>query len=321
MTDHLITEIEIKDFKCFDHFKTEGLKRVNLIGGKNNVGKTAFMEACYVNVHAQDIESFLHALHGIKFRRENLNVLANTKKRKGLEFIENSNNIFVKTNVNLTQYKISGIEDGRKLYDFSYKGESIKTNANQLSLETKKTERIEFIDSFGFSDKDIISNYSFIQKKDKEDFLNKSLMNLDSTIQTFKVIDEKPQCKINDKYLEITELGDGVRHLTSIITTLYASEDGYLFIDEMDNGIHYSMLDKVWEIILNLAEELNVQVFATTHSKECIESYGRVAKKLVNKDINFTTLVRNKSNEVVAINYDYDLFLSTLEQEHEVRGW
>jgi AAA15 family ATPase/GTPase len=26
------------------------LTRVNLIGGKNNVGKTAFMEACYINV-------------------------------------------------------------------------------------------------------------------------------------------------------------------------------------------------------------------------------------------------------------------------------
>jgi AAA15 family ATPase/GTPase len=30
------------------------------------------------------------------------------------------------------------------------------------------------------------------------------------------------------------------RHLVSIVTSLYAAENGYLFIDEMDNGIHYS---------------------------------------------------------------------------------
>ena len=48
MSEHFIKNIEIRDFKCFDEFKAEGFGRVNLIGGKNNVGKTAFMEACYI---------------------------------------------------------------------------------------------------------------------------------------------------------------------------------------------------------------------------------------------------------------------------------
>ena len=50
MDKHLLTEIEIRDFKCFKDFKAEGFKRVNLIGGKNNVGKTAFMEACFLGL-------------------------------------------------------------------------------------------------------------------------------------------------------------------------------------------------------------------------------------------------------------------------------
>ena len=49
MSEHFIKEIEIKNFKCFKGFKAEGFGRVNLIGGKNNVGKTAFMEACYLS--------------------------------------------------------------------------------------------------------------------------------------------------------------------------------------------------------------------------------------------------------------------------------
>jgi len=49
MSEHFIKQIEIKDYKLFKDFKADGFGRVNLIGGKNNVGKTAFMEAIYMN--------------------------------------------------------------------------------------------------------------------------------------------------------------------------------------------------------------------------------------------------------------------------------
>lgn len=48
MNEKFINNIEIKNYKCFDNFKADGFKRVNLIGGKNNVGKTSFMEACLI---------------------------------------------------------------------------------------------------------------------------------------------------------------------------------------------------------------------------------------------------------------------------------
>ena len=48
MSDNFIKNIEIKEYKCFKDFKADGFKRVNLIGGKNNVGKTAFMEAMFI---------------------------------------------------------------------------------------------------------------------------------------------------------------------------------------------------------------------------------------------------------------------------------
>ena len=50
MSEHFIREIEIKNFKCFEDFKAEGFGRVNLIGGKNNVGKTALMEALQFSI-------------------------------------------------------------------------------------------------------------------------------------------------------------------------------------------------------------------------------------------------------------------------------
>jgi AAA15 family ATPase/GTPase len=198
---HLLTEIHIKDFKCFKDFKADGFKRVNLIGGKNNVGKTAFMEACYVNVRAQNIKNFVGALGTIKGMRENLNILAgddiDTKR-----YVEQSNNIYTKSNINLTSFNIKD-EEGIKQYIFEFNKQYVKVNINDFSYEVDVIEHIEFIDNFGWSNGEIINSYSAIQKKDEEAFLNSILNKFDRSIEAFKVIDDKPQCKVKDNYFEV----------------------------------------------------------------------------------------------------------------------
>ena len=62
----MLKEIEIQNFRCFEHIKISGLERVNLIGGKNNAGKTALLEAVFLNVAPQ--ASSLEILR--KLRRE-----------------------------------------------------------------------------------------------------------------------------------------------------------------------------------------------------------------------------------------------------------
>ncbi|MDM8545511.1 AAA family ATPase, partial [Candidatus Venteria ishoeyi] len=104
MDSHLLQEIEIKNFKCFDNFKASGFKRVNLIGGKNNVGKTALMEACFINVHAQDIKKFTGALVDIKRMRETLNRLMAfiQDKNKSISvqtYLEKNNHFFSSSNI------------------------------------------------------------------------------------------------------------------------------------------------------------------------------------------------------------------------------
>ncbi|GEM_PF-3897925 len=100
MTPHFITRIEIDNFKCFKKFKAESFGRVNLIGGKNNVGKTAFMEACSINVYSQDIESMTMALRNPKYRREKLNLLKETYSENDTkQFIEQINGFFAQSNI------------------------------------------------------------------------------------------------------------------------------------------------------------------------------------------------------------------------------
>jgi len=319
MNKHFIQEIQIKDFKCFDDFKAEGFGRVNLIGGKNNVGKTAFMEACYINVYAQDIKSFVRALESIKFRRENLNILFGLKVNRQ-QFIEYSNHIFVASNINNTSFEIKD-NQGIKTYHFEFNKQLVVVNVNEFSFERTSIPNIEFIDNFGLSNIEITTNYSSVQKQDKEDSLNAILKAFDSSVEAFKIIDEKPQCKTNGQYREVSEFGDGVRHLISIVTSLYATENGYLFIDEMDNGIHYSLLDDLWANILVLSKKLNVQVFATTHSKECIESFNRAQQALDDKESRYFELARNiKTNQIFMRDLDSEQLEYELTHQGKYRG-
>ncbi|MEA3315349.1 MAG: AAA family ATPase, partial [Campylobacterota bacterium] len=127
--------------------------------------------------------------------------------------------------------------------------------------------------------------------------------------------------KEDECFIELSEFGDGIKQFIIIFLSLYLNKDKVIFIDEIENGIHYTLLDKLWEIILTISKEQNVQVFTTTHSKECIESYARVSKKLKDEDISFIELGRDKENKLSSIVYPYDWFLDEISQNHEVRGW
>ncbi|MDP3010194.1 MAG: AAA family ATPase [Methylococcales bacterium] len=323
-TAHFLTDIEIKEFKCFKDFKASGFKRVNLIGGKNNVGKTALLEACFINVHSVNVNSMATAIFSIKYARENLNILhnlANNKPIDKIQILDATKNYSTKSYLRKIDFYISE-KDAIKEYNLSINNESVIINAKEFNFIFEHINNIKVIDNFGWSDNDLAEAYEAIQKHEKETDLSALVQEFDNSIDSFKLIGgTKPQCKTKGEWRDITEFGDGLRHYISIICALYACENGYLFIDEIDNGIYYDHLDRLWEIILTLSKKTNCQIFATTHSKEMLESFARVAKKLDEQDISYTLLVKDKQQEIKSITDDYEMLLDSIEQKREVRGW
>jgi len=317
MNEHFLSYIEIQQFKCFNNFKAEGFKRVNLIAGKNNIGKTAFMEAIFINICSENIRSMISALIKVQANRETLNLL--DKNFSDVSLLNTINYYEASSNVCNTFFCID--QDGWKTdYVFEINGnEQVRINHNEIEFNLTFFSDIYFLDNFGLSNNQLNTAFQEVQKQDREQELNRFIQYFDSTIEAFKVIGEKPQCKVNGKYQDIVEFGDGLKHYISIIVTLYACKEGYLFIDEIDNGIHYSQLDHLWELILNLSKQNNCQVFAATHSKEMIESFERVVKKLDEQAISFTTLVKNNQQEIKTITQNSEMLLYSISQQHEVR--
>ena len=71
--------------------------------------------------------------------------------------------------------------------------------------------------------------------------------------------------------LPLGSLGDGMRRLLALATSLAFTKDGCLFVDEIDTGLHYSVMSDMWKMVITKAVAFNTQVFATTHSWDCIE--------------------------------------------------
>jgi AAA15 family ATPase/GTPase len=317
MDAHFLTEIEIEEFKCFKGFKTSGFKRVNLIGGKNNIGKTALMEAMFINVFATGINRMNTALHEVKFIRENLSFVLKGSI-DNLALLNSTQKYAAQSNIASTHFSIDA-GDAVKTYHYHINGETFAINGREFNFIREWKERVEFIDNFGWTDEQLSRAYVSVQMRDKESVLDDYIKEFDSGIDKFKIIGDKPQCRTNGEYRDITEFGDGLKSYISMICALYACENGYLFIDEMDNGIHYTQLDRLWEIILTLSKQTNCQVFASTHSKEMIESFARVAKKLDEQEVSYTLLVKNKQQELATLVYDFEMLDYSMRMEHEVR--
>jgi hypothetical protein len=74
-------------------------------------------------------------------------------------------------------------------------------------------------------------------------------------------------------------LGEGVEHLLSIALALIKARNGVILIDEVENGIHYSVQPALWDMIFRQSRRWNIQVFATTHSWDCVEGFQVAASR------------------------------------------
>ena len=81
-----------------------------------------------------------------------------------------------------------------------------------------------------------------------------------------------------EKRVPIGSTGDGMWRMLGIALMLAKAKGGVLLVDEIDTGLHYTVLESMWRMVCEQAAALSVQVFATTHSRDCYEALASVVK-------------------------------------------
>jgi hypothetical protein len=121
----------------------------------------------------------------------------------------------------------------------------------------------------------------------------------------------------------LSSMGDGIQRVLQLTLKLLAAKGGFLLIDEFENGLHYSVQEKLWQLIFELSEQLDVQVFATTHSWDCIESFTKVAVARTQTDGVLFRLGRSvrtsDQGKVIATVFDEAALQNITQTDVEVR--
>ncbi|EPX56600.1 hypothetical protein D187_007942 [Cystobacter fuscus DSM 2262] len=121
----------------------------------------------------------------------------------------------------------------------------------------------------------------------------------------------------SEQRVPIGSLGAGSKRLLVLAMNLVKSAGGYVLLDEIDTGLHYSVMVKMWEFVIETARRLNIQVFATTHSLDCIQALaGLYARDSgLRGDI---TLHRIEKGTSAAIRYSANEILNAIRRPVEV---
>lgn len=115
----------------------------------------------------------------------------------------------------------------------------------------------------------------------------------------------------------IGSMGDGMWRMLAMAIAITQCKGGVLLVDEIDTGLHYTVMAKMWKLIFNAAKQFDVQVFATTHSSDCVYSIAELRRDLDGQ--NSVSLQRIEAGKTSSVPYDPEEISIAAQREIEVR--
>ncbi len=184
---------------------------------------------------------------------------------------------------------------------------------------------LRFLSTESFALHRLISWFDQVVLTPDEELLLEAIHLIDPGIQRIASIGDAGRRAIHVRYdgvlspLPIGNLGDGVSRILCIALGLVTSANGVLLIDEIDTGLHYTTLEKMWRFVYRAAKRLNVQVFATTHSGDCIKSLAAIADEVADDGPDAITIQHIDCERRKAIGFDRRGVVVAAERDIEVR--
>jgi len=357
--------ISIKNFRGFKTLKVSEFKRINLIAGMNNSGKTSLLEALFIHAGKNNPELVIaiNAFRGVDNIKISFDewsempwesVFYNREADVSIELEGKWNSQMRKLTISTKFPERINTKENFNTGEKSKYFESTSTIASKVSetrallLEEnigKKTKQYFLkLAPQGFllshpPSPDFPGYFIYSRKvqsvKEDAELLGKLDVagELESILETLKIIE--PRLKrlttiyVNDtplihgdiglnKLLPLSYMGEGISRLASFLLRISTAKNGVIFIDEIENGFHYSILENIWKSINEISKKNNVQIFATTHSYECVKSAYRAFSKEDDYNFSYYRLDRLE-DEIVVNSYDRDTLSYAFKTDIEVR--
>lgn len=387
----MLESFQIDNFRLFQHLQVRRLSRVNLVVGRNNTGKSTFLEA--VELYASNasptvllnlVESrqetwfseaqpqsqnltgnsvrhlfFEHKLPQIGMEGILLGeISSNTKLHISAAAYQNKNDdegairkvrvpdvqlkIFDDLDEDLSNIEVFLVaEEGektRRLFRLDRDVRSIRRTNSRMLYERQEDEfkyTWQVVSTANMPNRKLAALWDLTSLTDLEPEVIAALRLIDERVSGVAFVEDVsrsngsfrereidnriPLVKIKgiDEPLPLKSMGDGITRLFHIIVALVNARNGLLLIDEFENGLHWSVQPKVWDIVFQLSERLNVQVFATTHSRDCIEGFDSTWNKYPELGTFFR--LDAKDTFIKATEYNSETLTDAIDMDVEVR--
>jgi hypothetical protein len=113
-------------------------------------------------------------------------------------------------------------------------------------------------------------------------------------------------------------LGEGVTHLLDIVLSMVKAKNGLVLIDEIENGIHYSVQKDLWDLVFRLSKKMDSQIFCTTHSWDCIDGFARSGLDSP-KTTGKVFRLQNDEDQIETVNFTFEEIIIASSSSIEVR--
>lgn len=301
-----LTSFKAVHYRGIDELSFPHLANANLVTGVNGIGKTAVIEAMWLFVGRHNASS----LWNVNVQRSNRPILDPIAKLTNgvleLEGVENDSLDSLRATFkkiddvpNVGTTPIENLEKNRlaepsavgqihteldripiwqgttRMFPtpwgvvafYTYKPHSKRPNNIILNTKSQYGAPQEYLQIYS----------DMVRKNHKDDFRNAINFIFPKVVDVGILTDEMGEpylSAITDDgvQLPLHDLGGGIVRLYQLFLGFFTSRNGVLFSDEVENGLHHSVLKDVWTHGRAWMRQWNAQLVATTHSAECIDA-------------------------------------------------
>ncbi len=348
--------ISIKNFRCFEDITIEPFKRINLITGLNNAGKTSLLEALYLSRVPNKPEKLINisGLRGIEVFPNDADALwgdlffkRNYKDNKITISCAEADNKKQTLDVYMCEEEFpeTPLADKKQAvlfdtaertllnkieFEFTDSGKRIHNSWAQIvdsEIKYEKAKIPEMKGHFASSRhkwlRDDADKFGKLVVKKQEGKILEILKHIEPRLESLTVIPRGGRGIMHgdigmSELIPLPMMGGGINRLLSLALIISDTQDGVVLIDEIDSGLHYGEMENVWQSIHGLSEEYNVQIFSTTHSIECIRAAYQVFSKTNHYDFTLHRLDISDS-KISSVYYDKETLEAAIETGLEIR--
>ena len=187
---------------------------------------------------------------------------------------------------------------------------------------------VQFVRTSWMTPKDVVKAFSRVVLTPRHETIKQALQIVEPNVEDLvPIADYHPRFSreapggvvlrlrgVEDR-VPIGSMGDGMWHMLGLALSIANADGGVLLIDDIDTGLHYSVMEGMWRMLSKAATARSVQVFATTHSRDCWESLAAIAQG----DDGDVTIQRIERSRSEAVTFSREAAVAAAERNIEVR--